>query len=98
MYQTLWDRNRPHFVYTINAHSLYLQAMAELGIPGLALLLVLVGAVLDGLGARARGPRRSLYGALLAARRRLGAARGRRLGLGDAGRHAPLLRRRGRWP
>jgi hypothetical protein len=66
MYQTLWERNRPHFAFTINAHSLYLQAMAELGIPGLVLLLVLVGAVLYGLGVRARGPRRSLYGALLA--------------------------------
>ena len=67
MYQTLWDRRRPHFVYTVNAHSLYLQAMAELGIPGLLLLVVLVGAVLAGLASRARGPRRSLYGALLAA-------------------------------
>ncbi len=67
MYQTLWDRNRPSFVYMINAHSLYLQAMAELGIPGIALLLILVGAVLVGLGVRARGPRRSIYGALLAA-------------------------------
>jgi hypothetical protein len=67
MYQTLWDRNRPYFVYTVNAHGLYFQAMAELGIPGLALLLILVGGVLVGLGMRARGSRRSLYGALLAA-------------------------------
>ncbi|HVA18750.1 MAG TPA: O-antigen ligase family protein [Solirubrobacteraceae bacterium] len=66
MYQTLWERNRPHFAFTINAHSLYLQAMAELGIPGLLLLLVLVGAVLCGLSVRTRGPQRSLYGALLA--------------------------------
>jgi hypothetical protein len=66
-YQTLWDRNRPRYVYTLNAHSLYLQAMAELGIVGLLALLVLVGAVLIGLAVRARGPRSSLYGALLAA-------------------------------
>jgi len=66
MYQTLWDRNRPHFAYVIDAHSLYLQAMAELGVGGLALLLVLVGAVFVGLARRARGERRSLYGALLA--------------------------------
>jgi hypothetical protein len=66
MYQTLWDRNRPRFVYTINAHSLYLQALAELGTPGLALLAILVGTVLGGLALRARGSRRSLYGALLA--------------------------------
>ncbi len=66
MYQTLWERNRPHFAFTINAHSLYLQAMAELGLPGLLLLVILVGAVLCGLAVRARGPQRSLYGALLA--------------------------------
>ena len=66
MYQTLWDRNRPAFVYTINAHSLYLQAMAEFGVPGLALLLIAIFAVLYGLGRRARGPQRSIYGALLA--------------------------------
>ncbi|HEY2200401.1 MAG TPA: O-antigen ligase family protein, partial [Solirubrobacteraceae bacterium] len=65
-YQTLWERNRPHFAFTINAHSLYLQAMAELGIPGLLLLLVLVGAVLYGLAVRERSSQRSLYGALLA--------------------------------
>ncbi len=66
MYQTLWDRNRPVPAFVINAHSLYLQAMAELGAPGLALLLILIGAVLAGLGARARGPGRSIYGVLLA--------------------------------
>ncbi len=66
-YQTLWDRNRPYFSYVVNAHSLYLQAMAELGIPGLALLLIAIAAVLVGLGRRARASRRSLYGALLAA-------------------------------
>ncbi len=67
MYQTLWDRERSRFAYVINAHSLYLQAMAELGLPGLLLLLVLVGAVILGLALRARGRRRTLYGALLAA-------------------------------
>lgn len=67
MYQTLWDSRRPHFAYTVNAHSLYLQAMAELGVPGLVLLVVLVGGVLGGLATRARPPLRSLYGALLAA-------------------------------
>ena len=67
MYQTLWDRKRPRYVYTVNAHSLYFQTMAELGIAGIALLVVLVGVVLGGLGARARAPRRSIYAALLAA-------------------------------
>jgi hypothetical protein len=67
MYQTLWDRNRSRFGYVINAHSLYLQAMAEFGLPGLLLLLIVVGAVMVGLAVRARGRNRSLYGALLAA-------------------------------
>jgi O-antigen ligase len=67
MYQTLWDRERSQFAYVVNAHSLYLQAMAELGVPGLLLLLVLVCATILGLGLRARGRRRTLYGALLAA-------------------------------
>ncbi len=66
-YQTSWERQRPRFAFVINAHSLYLQAMAELGLPGILLLLVLIGAILLGLGTRARGSRRSLYGALLAA-------------------------------
>jgi O-antigen ligase len=66
-YKTLWDSRRPHFAYTVNAHSLYLQAMAELGVPGLVLLVVLLGGVLGGLATRARGPVRSLYGALFAA-------------------------------
>jgi O-antigen ligase len=65
-YQKVWDRERPFFVYTVNAHSLYLQAMAELGLPGLLLLLALVAAAVAGLAMRARGRRRSLYGALLA--------------------------------
>lgn len=66
-YQTIWDQRRPHFAYTVNAHSLYLQAMAELGIPGLLLVVGLVATVLVGLARRARGAQRSLYGALLAA-------------------------------
>jgi hypothetical protein len=66
MYQTLWDQKRPHYAYTINAHSLYLQAMAELGLPGVLLLLALVGVTIVGLAVRARGGQRSLYGALLA--------------------------------
>ncbi len=65
-YQTAWDRHRPRFAYTINAHSLYLQAMEELGLPGLLLLLVLVGATIFGLAVRSRGSQRALFGALLA--------------------------------
>jgi O-antigen ligase len=67
MYQTIWDQKRPYFGYNVNAHSLYLQAMAELGVPGLLLLVALIATVLVGLARRARGAQRSLYGALLAA-------------------------------
>jgi O-antigen ligase len=66
MYQTVWDQKRPNFAYTVNAHSLYLQAMAEFGLPGLLLLLIVVGATIVGLAMRARATQRSLYGALLA--------------------------------
>jgi O-antigen ligase len=65
-YQTAWDRHRGRFAYTINAHSLYLQAMEELGLPGILLLAVLVGAVVFGLAVRSRGSQRALFGALLA--------------------------------
>jgi O-Antigen ligase len=65
-YQTAWDRGRPHYAYTVNTHSLYLQAMAELGLPGVLLLAVLVGSIVFGIAARSRGPRRALCGTLLA--------------------------------
>ncbi len=65
-YQTLWERARARPAHVVDAHSLYLQAMAELGLPGLVLLLVVVGTVLLGLLARARSSMRTTYGALLA--------------------------------
>jgi hypothetical protein len=65
-FQVLWDRSRPRFIYTIDAHSLYLQAMAELGAPGVALLAIAIGWALLAMWRRARGRRRSVYGALLA--------------------------------
>jgi hypothetical protein len=65
-YQTIWDQKRPRFAYTVNTHSLYLQAMAELGLPGVLLLLVVVGATIFGIAVRARRSQRALYGTLLA--------------------------------
>lgn len=67
MYQTIWEQRRPHFAFVVNAHSLYLETMAELGLPGLLLLLAAIISILGALAARARGPHRSIYGALLAA-------------------------------
>ena len=65
-YQTLWNSHRSRPAYVINAHSLYLQAMAELGLPGILLLVVLVGAILVGIVVRASGSRRVVHGAVLA--------------------------------
>jgi hypothetical protein len=64
-YQTVWDQRRPHFVYTVNTHSVYLQAMAELGLPGVLLLLVVVGVGMFGIAVRSRGSQRALHGTLL---------------------------------
>jgi hypothetical protein len=66
-FQRSWERARPRYMYVVDAHSLYLQAMAELGVPGTVLLAALIGVVIAGLAAGARGARRSIYGALLAA-------------------------------
>lgn len=65
-YQIVWDRRRPSFAYAVNAHSLYLQAMAELGLPGLLLILGLVCVAIVAIAVRARGAKRDLYAALLA--------------------------------
>jgi O-antigen ligase len=65
-YQTLWNAHRARPAYVINAHSLYLQAMAELGLPGLLLLVLLVGSILVGIVVRASGSRRVVHGAVLA--------------------------------
>jgi hypothetical protein len=65
-YQTLWDSRRPRPAYVLNAHSLYLQAMAELGLPGILLLAVLIGATIVGIVVRTLGAHRVPYGSLLA--------------------------------
>ncbi|MDQ4049264.1 MAG: O-antigen ligase family protein [Actinomycetota bacterium] len=65
-YQTLWARNRPTSQEVIDGHSLYLEILAELGVVGLVLIVVALGAVLARLAYLARGDGRPLYGALLA--------------------------------
>jgi O-antigen ligase len=65
-YDIRWNRNRPDNSDVVHAHSLYLQALAELGVPGLAALAVALLALLGGLARRARGSQRPLYAALLA--------------------------------
>jgi tetratricopeptide (TPR) repeat protein len=63
-----WYLMRDNSATNTDAHSLYLQAFAELGVLGGLLVLALVGMLLwTGFAAwrRARGPRRDLYAALL---------------------------------
>lgn len=68
-YQFSWDQLRTLSMPVHDAHSLYLQAFAELGLIGGLIVLAMVGVLLwSGLAAwrAARGPQRELYAALLA--------------------------------
>ena len=67
-YRLSWHLLRHNSVDNLDAHSLYLQAFAELGIVGGVLLLAMMGTLLwTGFAAwrGAGGPRRDLYAALL---------------------------------
>ncbi len=68
-YQFSWDQLRKVPTAVLNAHSLYLEAFAELGVVGGLLMLAMVGVLLwSGLAAwrAARGAQRELYAALFA--------------------------------
>jgi O-antigen ligase len=65
-YALLWVRERPIIYNVTDAHSLYIETLGELGLPGLILLLVAIGTVLVVLTLRLRGPDRPLYAACLA--------------------------------
>lgn len=67
-YRLSWDRERPDPPFKVNdAHSLYLETLSELGIPGLALLLLaLATPLLVGLR-RLAGEERHAHGAFVAA-------------------------------
>lgn len=66
-YQLLWAQRRDADFVVSDAHSLYLEMAAELGIVGAGLLAVTLLAILIGVAWRARGPDRAAHGALLAA-------------------------------
>ncbi len=65
-YQQYYPQVRESAAYVTDAHSLYLQTLAELGVVGFALLLLVVGGILAGLALRIRGPDRGIYAALFA--------------------------------
>lgn len=66
-FQISWNEDRPNGSKVENAHSLYLEVLGELGVVGLAFLLVALLTILGGFAYRARGPDRALFAALLAA-------------------------------
>ena len=69
-YQVLWARDRPADLANLSvrdAHSLYVEVLGELGIVGIALLLIALGAIVLGLVRHRKNPHRPLYVALFAA-------------------------------
>ena len=65
-YATLWTRHAPTFRRVLDAHSLYIEQLAELGIVGGGLLIGSIAAMLVALARRARGAEREVWAALLA--------------------------------
>jgi hypothetical protein len=65
-YQLYYTRYRTVRSYVVDTHSLYLQSLAELGIVGFVLILLVVFGILVGLATRIRGPGRAIYAALFA--------------------------------
>jgi O-Antigen ligase len=65
-YATLWTRYGRTPIRVLNAHSLYLEELAELGILGGGLVIAAVISMLVALARRAQGPGRAVWGALFA--------------------------------
>jgi hypothetical protein len=66
-YEIAWDKYRTVAFDVLDAHSLYVEVMGELGLVGLALLLVALLTILFGFARLARGDERGPPAALLAA-------------------------------
>lgn len=66
-YGITWAQERPITLKVEDAHSLYIELLAELGLPGLAFALVAILIVLLGFARGLRRPERHVYAALLAA-------------------------------
>jgi O-Antigen ligase len=64
-YEIDWTRDRDSALDVHDGHSLYLETLGELGVVGLGLLLICLLVLLGGFAARARGPNRALFAALL---------------------------------
>jgi hypothetical protein len=66
-YRLEWERDRPVGFQVVNAHSLYLEVLSELGVPGMALLAIALGALLLAGVLGLRGPERRAHAAFVAA-------------------------------
>ena len=65
-YAPYWAQHRPTEVFVLDAHSLYLETLGELGLVGFVLLVIALGLILGAFAYRARGPDRAMFAALLA--------------------------------
>jgi len=63
-YQNLWLKGEPVYEYNVNAHSIYFETLAELGLLGIVPLVALMLGVLVGLFRRCRGELRAVYAVL----------------------------------
>jgi tetratricopeptide (TPR) repeat protein len=66
-YALNWELRRESDGHIVEAHSLYLESLADLGLIGTLALVVAIGAILVAFAWRARGPDRALFAALFAA-------------------------------
>jgi hypothetical protein len=66
-FQNLWNRDRRSTVQVVDAHSLYIETLGELGIVGLLLIATVLVSILAGLVWRLRGPGRPAIAAVLGA-------------------------------
>jgi hypothetical protein len=66
-YKFAWDETNRQYGQVRDAHSLYLETLAELGLVGLILVAGAIVGVLAALWVAMRGPNRGLYAALFAA-------------------------------
>ncbi len=65
-YQYTWARYRPNAHIVLDAHSLYLETLDEMGVVGLVLLLITLFTILARAASRIRGRGRPLYAAVFA--------------------------------
>jgi O-Antigen ligase len=66
MFANTWTQERRTADYVVDAHSLYVQTLDELGIVGFLLIASVILIVLGYTAARIRGPSRALYAAVFA--------------------------------